>query len=104
MSVCPSIFAFGARTAVRIGTSEYSFDAPERWEDDGNGFGPIGCTRHVARAIAQILAKKKVARGAGQTNGRIRLRLGGLIATMGGLNPFKYATVAPPSLVREARE
>ena len=44
MYVCPSIFASGARTAGWIGTGEYSFDAPERRKDDGNSFGPIGCT------------------------------------------------------------
>ena len=58
MSVCSSIFASGARTAGRIGTGEYSFDATERQKDDGNIFIPIGCTWHVARAIAQTLAKK----------------------------------------------
>ena len=58
MSVCPSIFASGARTAGPIGTGEYPFDAPERRKDDGNGLGPIGCTWHVPRAIAQTLVKK----------------------------------------------
>ena len=88
LSVCQSIFVSGPRTAGWIGTGEYSFDAPERWKDDGNNFGPIGCTWHVPRAIVQTLAKKIVAQGAGQANGRIRLKLGGLIATMGGLSPW----------------
>ena len=56
--VCPSIFASGARTAGRIGTGEYSFDAPERRKDDGNSFELIGCTWYVPRAIAQTFAKK----------------------------------------------
>ena len=34
LSVCPSIFASGAQTPGPIGTGEYSFDAPERREDD----------------------------------------------------------------------
>ena len=56
--VCPSIFGSGGETASQIGTDEHSFDAPERQNDDVNGFGPFGCTRHVPCAIAQILAKK----------------------------------------------
>ena len=79
--VCPSTFVSGAGTAGSIGTGEYSFDAPERQKDDGNGFRPIGCTWHVP-------CKKVVAKGAIQTNGRIQMKLGGPIATMGGLNPF----------------
>ena len=53
-----SIFASGARAAEVIGTGGYSFDDMERWKDDGNGFGPIGCLWHVPCAIAQTLAKK----------------------------------------------
>ena len=68
--VCPSIFGHGARAAGRIGTDEYSIDAPEWWKDDGIGFGPINCIRHVTRAIAQTMQKPLV-NGAGQTNGRI---------------------------------
>ena len=74
--------------ASRMGTGEYLFDAIGQGKDDGLIFGPIGCMWHVARAIAQTLAKKSVAKGAGQTNGQIRLKLGGLMSTMGGLNPF----------------
>ena len=61
---------------------------------------------HVARAMCDCAntCKEVVARGAGQTNERIWLKLDGLIATMGGLNPFGQARKAPPSLVREARE
>ena len=88
MSVCPSILAYGARTAGRIGTDKYSFDAKERLKNDGNGFELIGFMWHVPRAIAQTPAKKVAAKGAGQTNGRIRLILGGLIANMSGLNPL----------------
>ena len=65
---------------------EYSFDAPERQKYYGNGFEPIGCTWHVPRAIVQTLIRKLAAKGAGQTNGQIRLKLSGLIATIGGLN------------------
>ena len=58
MSVCPSILAYGARTAGRIGTDKYSFDAKERLKNDGNGFELIGFMWHVPRAIAQTPAKK----------------------------------------------
>ena len=71
-----------ARTAGRIGTGDYSFDAPEQRKDDSAGYKPITCTCHVPRAIVQTLAKKVVAQGAGQTNGRIRLKFGGLTATI----------------------
>ena len=42
----------------------------------------------VARATCDRASpfKKVVARGAGQTKGRIQLKLGGLIATLGRLN------------------
>ena len=30
VSICPNIFAYGARTAGPIGTGGYYFDAPER--------------------------------------------------------------------------
>ena len=89
LSVCPSIFAFGARTASWIGKGEYSFNAPERRKDNDSDFGPIGCTWYVPRVIAQTLAKKVVFQGAGQTIVLIRLKLGGLIATMGWRNPMK---------------
>ena len=55
--VCPSIFASGARTAGRIRTGGYPFDAPERREDDEISFGPIGCTWDVPRVIVQTPAK-----------------------------------------------
>ena len=48
--------------------------------------------------------EKHVAKGAGQTDGGIRLKLGGLIATMGGLNLSGYPMVAPPSHAQQARE
>ena len=40
--------------------------------------------------------KKVAARGAGQTNELIRLKLGGLIATVVGFNLFGESMVAPP--------
>ena len=42
----------------------------------------------MPRAIAQTLAKKVVAKGAGLSNGQIQRELGGLIATIDGLNLF----------------
>ena len=57
VSVCPSIFTPGARTAAPIGTDEYSFDAPEQRKDEVTRCGPIGCTGHVPRAISRTLAK-----------------------------------------------
>ena len=48
--------------------------------------------------------QKIVAKGAGHTNGRIRLKLGGSIATMGGLNLLGKATVALSLHVWESRE
>ena len=66
---------------------KYSFDAPERRKGNGVGFELMNRTWHVPRAIAQVL-EKIVSKNAGQTNRRIRLKLGGLIATMGGLNPL----------------
>ena len=46
---------------------------------------------HVAHATCNHanFCKKDVAQGAGQANGRIQLKLGGLIAAMGRLNAFK---------------
>ena len=55
--VCSSIFTSGAQTACQIGTGEYSFDASERWKDDGIVLRLISFTWHVQRAIAQILAE-----------------------------------------------
>ena len=40
--------------------------------------------------------KKVVAQGAGQTNRQIRLTLGGLIATMGGLNRWGVSDGGAP--------
>ena len=51
LSVCPSIFAPGARTVAPIGTGEDSFDAPERQKDDGGDCGVIGTTWHMPRAM-----------------------------------------------------
>ena len=104
MYVCLSIFDSGARTVGRIGTGEYSFDVTERRKDDGNSFRLIGCTWHVPRAIAQTLAKEKLAIGAGQTNGRILLKLGGTIGTIVGLNLSEKPTVSPPPHAREEYE
>ena len=63
--------------------------------------------RSAARGKSQVRSckpsKKVVAQGAGQTNGRIRLKLCGLIATISGLSPFEYPTVAHPSHVQDAR-
>ena len=47
-----SILAHGARTGGPIETGGGSFDAPERWKDDGGNSGVIGTTWHVPRAAA----------------------------------------------------
>ena len=88
MSVCPSIFDSGAQAAGRIGKGEYSFDAPEQWKHDGNAFRTARL--HVARVTCDRAnpCKKVVAKGARQTNGRIQLKLGGLIATTVAVSPF----------------
>ena len=88
MCVCPSIFDSGAQTAGRIGKGEYSFDAPEQWKHDGNAFRTARL--HVARVTCDRAnpCKKVVAKGARQTNGRIQLKLGGLIATTVAVSPF----------------
>ena len=48
--------------------------------------------RSVARGMCHVRSRKPfekdVARDAGQTNGLTRLKPGGMIATMGGLNPY----------------
>ena len=83
--VCPSNFASEARTAGPIGTGETSFDTPERRKDAGAGCGLIGCTWHVPRRTAQALAKKLLTGAAADPpNGRIRLKLSGMIANTGG--------------------
>ena len=80
--VCPSILASGARTAGLIGTGEALFDAPERWKVDGFICRAIGATRHVPRTISQTL-EKSLFKAVGQTNGWIRLKLCGPMATIG---------------------
>ena len=49
--------------------------------------GPIGVTWHVPSAVAWTLAKKNFVNDAGQTNGRIRLKLCRSIVTMSGHVP-----------------
>ena len=88
LCVCSSILAPGARTAGPIGTGEELFDATEQRKDDGANHGAISGTCQRANPC-----KKYVDRDAGLTNGRIRLKLCGLIATMGGQNPFEKAMV-----------
>ena len=57
VSVCPSILAPGARTAGPIGTGVGSFDATERWKDDGANCKAICATLHVARASVPTISK-----------------------------------------------
>ena len=56
-------------------------------------------TRQVPTAIFQKVAKNHLRTAAGQTNGRIRLKLGEPIATMRGLVLLGVATVMPHSHV-----
>ena len=83
MSVCPSIWAPGAKTAGPIGTGETPFDALERWKDAGANRKAIGATWQCANPW-----KKVVDRVAGQINGQIGLKLCGPMAAIGGQSSF----------------
>ena len=61
VSVFPSIFAFGARTAGPIRTSEYSFDAPEQRKT----MVPV-TDRSVARGTCQARSRKSLQKLIGQ--------------------------------------
>ena len=106
------------RVCVCVSVSKhFRLWSPNGWSDrDGRIF--VRCSgktmvpvaeRSVARGTCHVQSCKKcknyVRNAAGQTNGRIRLKLGGLIATMGGYLLWGWrATVAPPSHGWEARE
>ena len=80
MSVCPSIFASGAQTAGPIETGEYRFMR----RSDGKTMVLVA-DRSVARGRCHVQSgKDQSERTAGQTIGRIRLKLGGPNATIGG--------------------
>ena len=82
--MCPSIFAPEARAAHPIGAGECSFDAPERRKYEGTNCGPIG-----SRGLCHVHSRKPLQNlsesAAGQTKGRIRLKLwwAHAIATLG---------------------
>ena len=103
MYVCPSIFASGARTVGRIGTGEYSLYANEKRKNDGNDFGPIGCTWHLPRAIAQILAKS-FRQGCRPNQWTDSANSWGADSHHGWAQCLRVSNSGAPSLVWEARK
>ena len=86
MFVCRYVkqFCLWSNTAALIGSGKYSFDTPEQRKDAGFIFGALRATGDRANACNKCLVQ-----AADQTNGRIRLKFGRPIATIGGLNPFR---------------
>ena len=76
--------------AGTIGTGKYSFDAPERRKDDGSGFGPISCT--WPRKPLQIISSP----GCRPNQCTNPAQIGGLIATISGLNLFGVSDGGAP--------
>ena len=86
MYVCPSAQALLPLTPERLVGSGRA-DIRSMRQNGGKTTVPVP-DQSVARAMCDRAnpCKKAVAKDAGQANGRIRLRLGGLIATIIGLN------------------
>ena len=87
MYVFPSVQALSPREPERlVGSGRANTRSMRR--SGGKTMVPVS-DQSVARATCHIdranHCKKVLAKGAGQTDGRIRLKLSGLLATIGGL-------------------